>query len=158
MTATTIPTQTAASAATDLGISLTTLYRWIKNGQLAKHGLAATKVDGRWVITLLEDAGKLTAPAAPEAPAEQPAADLETQIRAVYAELAADTDAWISLTKIRQRLTGTRTEQDAALRSMERKPDVALVPEANQKALTGQDRDAAVNIGEQDKHLIWIAA
>jgi hypothetical protein len=45
---------------------------------------------------------------------------------------------------------------DDVLRELERRPDVNLVPESNQKTLTQQDRDAAVVIGGQDKHLLWM--
>jgi len=34
--------------------------------------------------------------------------------------------------------------------------DVKIVPESNQKTLKQADRDAAVSIGNQDRHLIAI--
>jgi hypothetical protein len=39
---------------------------------------------------------------------------------------------------------------------MYRSPGVSLIPEENQKTLTAEDRAAAVEIGDQDKHLIAI--
>ena len=39
---------------------------------------------------------------------------------------------------------------------MYRIPGVSLIPEENQKVLTPDDRAAAVEIGDQDKHLIAI--
>ncbi len=39
---------------------------------------------------------------------------------------------------------------------MNRLPDVNLIPESNQKALEARDREAAVSIGNQDKHLLSI--
>ena len=51
-----------------------------------------------------------------------------------------------------------RAEVDAALRLMNRMSDVAIAPASNQKALTDTDREAAVIIGDEDKHLLWIGA
>ncbi|MEU8247731.1 hypothetical protein [Nonomuraea sp. NPDC048916] len=91
-----------------------------------------------------------------ETPAAQPY-DLESRIRAAYGELAASPGAWVSLTRLRPLLgDAPRREVDEALVRMERLADVNLVPESNQKTLTAQDREAAVNIGDQDKHLLWI--
>ena len=60
----------------------------------------------------------------------------------------------MSLTRLRPLLADVpRVEVDAALRRMNRMPDVNLVPESNQKTLTPRDREAAVTIGDQDKHL-----
>jgi len=84
-------------------------------------------------------------------------ADLESRIRAAYAELAPRGDAWVSLTRLRPLLGDVpKAEVDTVLVRMERLSDVDLVPESNQKTLTPQDREAAVVIGNQDKHLLWI--
>ncbi|WP_433429836.1 hypothetical protein [Nonomuraea sp. CA-141351] len=92
----------------------------------------------------------------PDDDAAQPV-DLEARIRAAYAELAPRPEAWVSLAKLRPLLGDVpKTEVDAALARMERLSDVDLVPESNQKTLTPQDRAAAVVIGKQDKHLLWI--
>lgn len=88
------------------------------------------------------------------------AIDHDTYI-AILAKIVAVVPAeqWVSLTTVRQHLTRwTREEQDAALRLIERLADINLVPESNQKILTQADRAAAVEIGDQDKHLIWICA
>ncbi|MFI6175512.1 hypothetical protein ACIA8R_08245 [Nonomuraea sp. NPDC051191] len=88
---------------------------------------------------------------------DAPAAGPESRIRAAYAELAAQPGAWVSLTRLRRLLTGMpKAAVDEALVLMERLPDVNLVPESNQKTLTPEDREAAVIIGGQDKHLLWI--
>ncbi|MEV0826377.1 helix-turn-helix domain-containing protein [Nonomuraea rubra] len=138
------PSQTAASAAADLGVSINTLYKWLKTGEIRKHGVTGHKDErGRWVITLLEDA-----PGA--------ASGVEAQIRAAYARLAARPGAWVSLTELRSQVDAPAHLVDAVLRDLERRPDVNLVPESNQKTLTQQDRDAAVVIGGQDKHLLWM--
>ncbi|MEU8360600.1 hypothetical protein AB0C27_31775 [Nonomuraea sp. NPDC048882] len=83
--------------------------------------------------------------------------DLESRIRRAYAGLAARPGAWVSLTDVRARLADApRAAVDETLVLMERLPDVNLVPESNQKTLTEEDRAAAVLIGEQHKHLLWI--
>lgn len=85
--------------------------------------------------------------------------DVEARIRAAYVELAREPGAWVSLTRLRPLLgDAARTEVDEELRRMNRMPDVNIVPESNQKALSQQDRDAAVTIGDQDKHLLSIGA
>ena len=84
----------------------------------------------------------------------------EERIRSAY-RLATDwtPGLWVSLTEIRTWIQDLpREEQDEALRRLERCPDVNLVPESNQKTLTKARRAAAVEIGMQDKHLIWIGA
>ena len=48
------------------------------------------------------------------------------------------------------------TVLDAALRALERAPDVNVVPESNQKALFAEDQQAAVIIGGQRKHFLAI--
>jgi hypothetical protein len=138
------PTQTAASAARDLGVSLGTLYRWLKTGEIRKHGVTGHKDErGRWVITLIDETPVV--------------ASVDEQICAAYRTLAARPGAWVSLADLRQHVDAPRGQVDAVLRQLERRPDVNMVPESNQKTLAQADRDAAINIGDQDKHLIWIA-
>ncbi|MCT9934273.1 hypothetical protein N5079_29130 [Planotetraspora sp. A-T 1434] len=96
--------------------------------------------------------------ASPE-PEESTASELETRIRAVYAQLAEKPGAWVSLTELRPLLDGaTGTEVDQELRRMNRMPDVNIIPESNQKDLSARDRDAAVIIGDQQKHHLSIGA
>jgi hypothetical protein len=84
----------------------------------------------------------------------------EDRIRSAYRIMSDFTPGtWVSLVHIRLYIQDLpREEQDAALRRLERCPDVNLVPESNQKTLTKERREAAVVIGMQDKHLIWIGA
>ncbi|GAA3563487.1 hypothetical protein GCM10022419_050270 [Nonomuraea rosea] len=85
------------------------------------------------------------------------AGELQGRIRDAYARLAAKPGAWVSLAGLRPLLGDVpRARVDEALILMERLPDVNLVPESNQKTLTPGDREAAVIIGEQAKHLLWI--
>jgi hypothetical protein len=63
---------------------------------------------------------------------------------------------FVSITELR-RLTGLpREEFDAALKSMYRAQQVNLIPQSSPRALTAEDRDAAVYIGAENKHLISI--
>ncbi|WP_271219711.1 hypothetical protein [Streptosporangium carneum] len=85
--------------------------------------------------------------------------DVTARIRAAYAELAVEPGAWVSLARLRPLLGGfARAEVDSALKGMIHLPEVSIVPENNQKALTPEARAAAVVIGDQDKHLISIEA
>lgn len=89
----------------------------------------------------------------------QTTASLEDRIRQVYADLAPRPGGWLSLTRLRAELADTeRADLDAALRALFRAPDVSLIPEENQKALTAADHDAAIVIGPEPKHLIAIAS
>jgi hypothetical protein len=84
-------------------------------------------------------------------------ASVESRIRRAYRDLATEPKAWVGLADLRSRLAGVpRIDVDEALRVMNRLPDVDLIPESNQKALEGRDREAAVSIGNQDKHLLSI--
>lgn len=83
--------------------------------------------------------------------------DLETLIRKAYGVVAKRSGDFVMLSRLRPRLGDVaRDEVDAALKRLNRAPDVSLVPESNQKGLTEEDRDAAVIIGNQDRHLISI--
>ena len=82
---------------------------------------------------------------------------IEDRIRSTYLELAPRPGGWVGLTRLRAELSGAdRDEVDAALHTLYRAPGVSLVPEENQKVLTSADRDAAIVIGDQHKHLIAI--
>nr|SAP16339.1 hypothetical protein BN4615_P11002 [Nonomuraea gerenzanensis] len=139
-----IPTQTAESAAADLGVSVSTVHRWLRTGEIRKHGVTGHKDSrGRWVITLIGDAPS------------PPRADVEQQIRAAYDLLARRPGAWVGLAGVRELVDAPRDQVDDVLRRLERRPDVNMVPESNQKTLRQEDREAAITIGAQDKHLIW---
>ena len=88
---------------------------------------------------------------------------LEDKISQAYAELvvglpAGDVNRWVSLTDLRPRLgRADRAEVDAALDRMIERPDVRLMAELNQRLLTDADHDAAVEIGNEPRHLLKIA-
>ncbi|MGV9743822.1 hypothetical protein ACWDTG_02780 [Rhodococcus zopfii] len=84
---------------------------------------------------------------------------VEDRVRIAYARLAERPGAWVRLTDLREVLADVpRDELDRELARMYRLPDVVLVPEENQKALTERDRAAAVVIGFQNNHAIAIEA
>lgn len=81
----------------------------------------------------------------------------EDQVRAAYHRLSAKPGGWVGLARLRDEVPGlARAEVDAALVNLYRQPGVSLIPEENQKVLTDADRAAAVEIGDQNKHLIAI--
>lgn len=86
-----------------------------------------------------------------------PLDDLEARVRAAYVRLAARDGGWVDLVSLRGELADVpKHDLDGALTRMYRVPGVNLVPEENQKTLTDADREAAVVIGDQHKHLIAI--
>jgi hypothetical protein len=83
--------------------------------------------------------------------------DLADRIRKAYQVLAPKPGDYIMLAELRGELRDVPVaEVDAALIQLNRDPNVSLVPESNQKVLTEQERRSAVNIGNQDKHLLAI--
>ena len=86
-------------------------------------------------------------------------ADLDARIREAYAALVAKAGDFVMLDELRDTLPGVaRPAVDAALVSMNLSADVHLIPESNQKVLTPRQREAAVSIGNQDRHLLGIDA
>ncbi|WP_420116825.1 hypothetical protein [Micromonospora sp.] len=82
---------------------------------------------------------------------------LGLRVRHAYAALTAEPGAWVSLTRLRPFFADVDpADLDEALRDLEREPDVDIVPESNQKALTTADVAAALRLGGQDKHLLAI--
>jgi hypothetical protein len=86
-------------------------------------------------------------------------ADLPTLIRDAYRRVTAKPQEWVLLTKVRPLLGRVpRPAVDEALRLMQLLPDVHLAPEADQKILTEEDREAAVTVGGVPNHLLAIEA
>jgi len=85
--------------------------------------------------------------------------DIEGWIRAVYTELTVrrGPGSWIKLSRLREWLEDVpRDVVDAELDRMIEQTDVQLMAELNQRLLTRKDRDAAVNIGDEPRHLLKI--
>lgn len=105
----------------------------------------------------LEHEGRSLADVFAPAPPPIRGIDLPARIRDAYRELAPEPGGWVSLADVRIRIGGvSRADLDEALRQLERAPDVNIVPQSNQKALTAADQGAAVRIGGQDKHFLAI--
>jgi hypothetical protein len=86
-------------------------------------------------------------------------ASVEHQVRTVYADLAGEPGEWVGLVRLRSRLGGVpRAVLDAELERMTVLPGVHLQQEPNLKALTDDDRTAAVRFGGDDRHMIMIEA
>jgi hypothetical protein len=95
--------------------------------------------------------------AGPEVAAPPSAATIEERIRSVYGELARRPGSWVKLADLRAKLPAfDRDLVDEALVRMNLEDDVRVAPEANQKTLTREDREAAVIIGNRDRHLVAI--
>lgn len=87
------------------------------------------------------------------------ASDAETGelIRKAYAGLAREPGESVLLSRLRAELPDVdRATVDEALIALDREPGVRVFAQSNQKTLTGAEREAAVSIGNQDKHLISI--
>jgi hypothetical protein len=85
------------------------------------------------------------------------AADLTAVIETGYRSLAATAGEFVSLRELRLRLTNrTRPDVDAALSTMFTAQRINLIPQSNQQALSDADREAALRIGGEYKHLISI--
>jgi hypothetical protein len=84
-------------------------------------------------------------------------AEIEARIRTAYAALAREPGDWVGLADLRDRLDGMNRDQvDRVLMTMNRTKGITVAAESNQKALTKRDRDAAVEIGNQHRHLLAI--
>jgi len=88
----------------------------------------------------------------------EPAADdIETRVRKAYSALAPEPGALVKLADLRPLLHNlNKSEVNRVLVKMSRMPDVNIQPESNQKQLDEGDQQAAVRIGNQEKHLIAI--
>lgn len=88
------------------------------------------------------------------------AGDLTAFIETGYRSLAATAGEFVSLRELRLRLTELtdrpRPDVDAALAAMFTAQRINLIPQSHQQALSDADRDAALRIGGEYKHLISI--
>lgn len=126
----------------------------------------ATSMEGALYAVLgglgrhLDDTGQSLAdifrwrPADEAAPPRQ-GADVEKLVMEAYHDLAAGPGEFVRLRELRGRLSATaRPDLDAALEEMYRAQRVNLVPQSNQRALTDADRQSALRVGGEFKHLL----
>ena len=92
--------------------------------------------------------------------AEAAEVDLTACIEAGYRSLAAGSGEFVSLRELRLRLTELtgrpRPDVDSALAALFTAQRINLIPQSNQRALSDADREAALRIGGESKHLISI--
>ena len=91
------------------------------------------------------------------------AAEVEAAIRAAYVGLPKAADGWVGLADLRERLVELdhlaqldRSTVDTALRAMAWQPGVRIIPIANTKSLRPRDHAAALRIGDEENHALWI--
>jgi hypothetical protein len=89
----------------------------------------------------------------PQLPPEP--ADVEARILSAYHAVATEPAQFVRLAEIRQQLADVpRADVDAALDQMYRSRRINLIPQSGQRLLTAEDREAALRIGGDKKHLI----
>ncbi|MEQ3552982.1 hypothetical protein WIS52_21155 [Pseudonocardia nematodicida] len=82
--------------------------------------------------------------------------DVEREIRHAYGRLAGPGE-WVGLPRLRDEIgTGSRSDIDAALGTLAVAPGVHLQAEPNRRALTDRDREAAIVVGGEERHMIMI--
>jgi hypothetical protein len=85
--------------------------------------------------------------------------ELQAAILAAYAASAPQAGAPVGLAQLRDELGERFNRHDldvALIRLSVKNPNVILFPESNQKTLRQADRDAALWMGNQWKHLIAV--
>jgi hypothetical protein len=83
--------------------------------------------------------------------------DLSARVAAAYQAVAVTPGEFVRLTELREHLADIpRPGVDAALAAMFTAQRVNLIPQSNRQALTAADRDSALRIGGEHKHLMSI--
>jgi hypothetical protein len=83
--------------------------------------------------------------------------DIAELIRAAYLRLASEPGQFVRLRELRAELSDVpRSGLDSSLDGMYRAQQINLVPQSNQQALTQADRESALRIGGEAKHMISI--
>lgn len=108
----------------------------------------------------LDDTGQSLADIFRRRPADEGApspegGDIEKLVMEAYHDLAAEPGEFVRLRDLRSRLSAiARPDLDAALEEMYRAQRVNLIPRSNQQALTDADRQSALRVGGEFKHLL----
>ncbi len=83
---------------------------------------------------------------------------LEDRVRQAYRAVADAPGDLVGLAVLRDRLTDVaRAELDEVLLAMDRRREIQLDPDPNRLALTARAKDAAIEVGGEDMHLISIS-
>lgn len=111
---------------------------------------------------VIRPAGSPQAPASTPPSPPPPSAHADGtggRVRDAYSRLATRPGGWVRLADLRNALADVaRADVDAALRDLLRAREASLIPEENQKAITGADDAAAILIGGEKNHLMAIQA
>ncbi len=101
----------------------------------------------------LADVVKASQEPAPQPPQEPGA--IEARILSAYHQLAAEPAQFVKLAELRSQLADVpREDIDAALGRMYQSQRINLIPQSSPRALSAEDRGAAVEIGRENKHLM----
>ncbi|CAM4025105.1 hypothetical protein KIPE111705_36945 [Kibdelosporangium persicum] len=130
-----------------------------------EHNKQATRpappIAAQDAVDITRDVTPVTTSDKPSGMPEAPEVNVPDQIRDAARRLASRpgrwaSSGWVSLTALRDQLPHVdRAEFDKAITELSlHDPDASLIPEENQKTLTDRDRDAAVKLGGEAKHLI----
>ncbi len=87
------------------------------------------------------------------------AASASGDVRGAVGDLADKPGGWVRLSELRKQLAAkgyTAPEQDAALKELANSGGAQFIPVANLKSLSPEDRQGAVKVGGELKHLIKI--
>ena len=85
------------------------------------------------------------------------ATDVAARVTDGYQALAPATGAFVKLRELRLRLADvTRADLDSALTALFTAQRINLIPESHQQALSTADRESAIRVGGEYKHLISI--
>ncbi len=92
-----------------------------------------------------------------DAEASEKPGDITELIRAAYLRLASEPGKFVKLRELRAELSDVSPgELNPSLEGMYRAQQINLVPQSNQQALTQADRESALRIGGEAKHMISI--
>lgn len=82
---------------------------------------------------------------------------IESRIEFAYRALAPASGEFVKLRALRQEIAdASRSDIDSALDQMYSRQRINLIPQSNQQALSAAERESAVRIGGEYKHLISI--
>jgi hypothetical protein len=96
-------------------------------------------------------------PVAPDLAPPVDHAELRERIRATYLEIAGGFNRRALLRDLRVRLDGVeRSSLDEALKRMQREEEASLMQLDNRLDVTDADRRAALQIGNEPRHILWI--
>jgi len=83
--------------------------------------------------------------------------DLAGSIRDAYLQITPGMGRWVSLADLRPLLADIdRTSLDAEILRLHIAQELTLIPEENRRSITPEDREAAIVVGGEPRHLLSI--